>query len=36
MLFENLNISRTKQDKFVKQKVCGEWIRHCSECLKML
>ena len=32
---KNLNISRTERDKFVKQKaVCGEWIRHCSECLK--
>jgi len=32
---ENLNISRTKRDKFCEIKaVCGEWIRHCSECLK--
>jgi len=32
---KNLNISRTKQDKFVKQKAfCGEGNRHCSECLK--
>jgi len=30
-----LNISRTKRDKFVTQKaICGEGIRHCSECLK--
>jgi hypothetical protein len=35
MLLKNLNISRTKQDKFVKQKaICGEGIRHCSGCLK--
>jgi len=32
---KNLNISRTKQDKFVKQKAfCGEGNRHWSECLK--
>ena len=32
---QNLNISRTKRDKFVKQKAfCGEGNRHCSECLK--
>jgi len=32
---KNLNILRTKRDKFVKQKVfCGEGKRHCSECLK--
>ena len=30
-----MNISRTKQDKFVKQKaICGEGNRHCSGCLK--
>jgi len=33
---KNLNISRTKWDKFVKQKAfCGEGNRHCSECLKL-
>jgi hypothetical protein len=32
---KNLNISRTKQDKLVKQKAfCGEGNRHCLECLK--
>jgi hypothetical protein len=32
---KNLNISRTKQEKFVKQKAfCGEGNRHWSECLK--
>jgi len=32
---KNLNISRTKRDKSVKQKAfCGEGNRHCSECLK--
>jgi len=32
---QNLNISRTKWDKFVKLKAfCGEGNRHCSECLK--
>ena len=32
---KNLNISRTKRDKFVKQKAfCGEGNGHCSECLK--
>jgi len=32
---QNLNISRTKGYKFVKQKAfCGEGNRHCSECLK--
>jgi hypothetical protein len=32
---KTLNISRTKWDKFVKQKAfCGEGNRHCSECLK--
>ena len=32
---KNLNISRTKRDKFVKQKaICGEGIRQCSGCLK--
>jgi len=31
---KNLNISRTKRDKFVKQKaLCGEGNRHCSEYL---
>jgi hypothetical protein len=31
---KDLNISRNKRDKFVKQKaVCREWIIHCSECL---
>ena len=34
---KNLNISRTKRDKFVKQKAfCGEGKKHCLECLKML
>jgi hypothetical protein len=34
-LSKNLNISRTKWDKFVKQKaVCGGIIIHCSEYLK--
>ena len=34
---KNLNISRIKRDKFVKQKAfCGEGNRHWSECLKML
>ena len=34
---KNKNISRTKQDKFVKQKaVCVEGIRHCSGFLKIL
>jgi len=32
---QNLNISRTKRDKFVNEKAfCGEGNRHCSECLK--
>jgi len=32
---KNLNILRTKWDKFVKQKAfCGEGNRHCSDCLK--
>ena len=32
---KKLNISRTKWDKFVKQKAfCGEGNRHCSECHK--
>ena len=32
---KNLNISRTKRDKFVKSNaICGEGIGHCSECLK--
>ena len=32
---KNLNISRSKQDKFVKPKaLCGEGNRHCSVCLK--
>ena len=32
---KNLNVSRTKQDKFVKQKAfCGEGLRLCSVCLK--
>jgi len=32
---KNLNISRTKRHKFVKQKaICGEGVRHCSGCLK--
>jgi hypothetical protein len=32
---KNLNISKTKRDKFVKQKaVCGGIIIHCTECLK--
>jgi len=32
---KNLNILRTKQNKFVKQKAfCGESNRHWSECLK--
>ena len=32
---KNLNISRTKRDKFVKQKaICGERIRHCTGRLK--
>ena len=32
---KNLNNSRTKRDKFVKQKAfCGEGNRHWSECLK--
>jgi len=32
---KNLNISRTKRDKFVKQKAfCRERNRHCSDCLK--
>jgi len=32
---KNLNISRTKRDKFVKQRAfCGEGNSHCSECLK--
>jgi len=32
---KNLNILRTKRDKFVKHKAfCGEGNRHCSECLK--
>jgi len=34
---KNLNISRNKRDKFVKQKAfCGERNRHCSVCLEML
>ena len=32
---KNLNISRTKWDKFLKQKAfCGEGNRHCSEIIK--
>jgi len=32
---ENLNILKSKQDKFVKPKaLCGEGNRHCSVCLK--
>jgi hypothetical protein len=35
MLSKNLNISRAKQDKFVKQKAfCGEGNRHCAVCIK--
>ena len=34
---KTLSISRTKGDKFVKQKAfCGEGNRHCSVCLQML
>ena len=32
---KNLNVSRTKQDKFVTRKAfCGEGNSHCSECIK--
>jgi hypothetical protein len=35
MLLKNMNISRVKQDKFVKQKAfCGERNRHCTVSIK--
>jgi len=37
LFLKNLNILRTKWDKFVKQKAfCGKGNRHCSVCLQML